>query len=134
MRDYLANVLVTGGRDYADEKRVWAALDTIHLLYGDIMLIHGGAKGVDTFAENWAKDHQQVHICFPAEWNKYGKRAGSKRNAEMAAIGLSENSLNHALVFRGGRGTTNMLSILRNFKVLEEYHINLWLVDGEFWK
>lgn len=126
MRDYCYPVLVSGGRDYSDCNKVFSCLDAVLFLYGPVMLFHGSARGVDTFAELWAKSRQQIYVGFPAEWDRYGKRAGSMRNAEMGAM----SQIKQGIVFQGGRGTLNMLSILRNMDELEV----LWLPDGEFWK
>lgn len=46
-------------------------------------IISGGAKGVDTLAEQWANENDIPVIVFKAEWGKYGKRAGFIRNNEI---------------------------------------------------
>ena len=44
------------------------------------VLVSGGARGADKMAEIYAEKHNiPIHI-FPAEWGKYGKSAGYKRN------------------------------------------------------
>lgn len=43
----------------------------------------GGANGVDTLAEQWAKRHKIEFVAFPAQWDRYGKRAGLVRNEDM---------------------------------------------------
>lgn len=127
MRDYLYCVLVCGGRAYPDRDKVFRVMDTIAMLYGgDIMLMHGAARGADTYAEEWAKDREQIYVGVPAQWSKYGRRAGMKRNAEMPVI----TQVNAAVVFSGGRGTLNMLSLLRNLDEVPQ----IYLPDGEFWK
>lgn len=52
----------------------------------DIEIISGGARGVDLEGEAWARSFNYNIIRFPAQWDKYGKRAGYVRNAEMIAI------------------------------------------------
>lgn len=47
-------------------------------------VISGGANGVDTLAERWAKRHKLEFLAFPAQWDKFGKRAGLIRNEDMA--------------------------------------------------
>lgn len=47
-------------------------------------IISGGAKGVDSIAEQIALDHNIPIKVFPANWAKYGKWAGHARNKEMA--------------------------------------------------
>lgn len=46
-------------------------------------VVSGGASGVDTLAEMWAKRHKLEFIAFPARWDKFGKRAGILRNKDM---------------------------------------------------
>lgn len=43
----------------------------------------GGANGVDTIAEQWAKGHNIEFVVFPAQWELYGKNAGFMRNKDM---------------------------------------------------
>lgn len=47
-------------------------------------VVSGTAVGVDQEGEHWAS-HMSVSVKrFPAEWDKYGKRAGPIRNSKMA--------------------------------------------------
>lgn len=50
--------------------------------YG-IEIVEGCARGADTYFKGFAERHNITLKSFPAEWNKYGKSAGYKRNAEM---------------------------------------------------
>ncbi len=130
MRDCVYPVLVCGGRDHADWFFVDDCLDTLRFLYGDLMIITGSCPtGADYYAEQWAKSRQQIYVGFPAEWDKYGKRAGMKRNAEMGAMAQAKQ----VVVFQGGRGTLNMLSIANTLK-LDDPELIIWLPEGEFWK
>lgn len=128
VRDYVTPIVVTGGRDSIDKEGVFRFLDfLLEWWYDDTMVMHGNATGVDTFAEEWAKSREQMYVGVPAEWRKYGKKAGTKRNAEMAAI---SNAV-AVVVFRGKRGTLNMLSLARN---MDDPVPHIFLPDGEFWK
>ena len=49
----------------------------------NIEIISGHCAGVDKMGEKYAEENDIKCIVFPAEWNKYGKSAGIKRNAEM---------------------------------------------------
>lgn len=44
------------------------------------LIISGGARGADALGEQYARDHHIETKIFPAEWDKYGKSAGFKRN------------------------------------------------------
>ena len=46
-------------------------------------VVTGGARGVDTIAERWAKRNGLEWICYLPQWDVYGKRAGMIRNCEM---------------------------------------------------
>ena len=48
------------------------------------MVLSGMAKGVDTMGEQWARENNIPLEFYPADWDKYGKRAGYLRNEEMA--------------------------------------------------
>lgn len=126
IRDYCVPVLVCGGRDYGDEPLLRNYLDAMLFLYGDLMIMHGAARGADLMEERWAKDREQLYCGFPAQWLKYEKAAGMKRNAEMAAL----SGATQVVVFRGGRGTLNMLGLARNMDPAPTIH----LPCGEFWK
>lgn len=44
------------------------------------LIISGGARGADSFGEQVAKELGIETLIFPAEWKKYGRRAGFIRN------------------------------------------------------
>lgn len=46
-------------------------------------VVSGGASGIDTLAESWAKKNKIEFIAYLAQWNKFGKKAGIIRNHEM---------------------------------------------------
>lgn len=47
-------------------------------------VICGKARGVDTMGEQWAIANGIPVEYFPADWERYGKKAGMLRNQEMA--------------------------------------------------
>ena len=46
-------------------------------------IVTGGARGIDTIAENWAKANNIEWVCYLPQWDIFGKRAGMIRNEEM---------------------------------------------------
>jgi len=46
-------------------------------------VIHGGAKGVDLIAHDWAKKHGIPVEVYAADWGRFGKAAGHRRNVVM---------------------------------------------------
>lgn len=128
MRGYpnIPIVLVCGGRYYANRTLVYRWLDAVAFLYGgDIIVLQGGATGADRAAQDWAESREQICLRVPAQWLRYGRRAGMHRNSEMGAL-----QPDVALVFPGERGTLNMLGILRNL----DNQPDVMLPEGEFWR
>lgn len=98
-------VLVCGGRAYGNAGRVNQTLFSIAACDGIDVIIHGGAKGADTLAGEWARGHGGITciVEYP-DWNRFGPAAGHERNRKM---------LTHkpwlVVAFPGGRGTADMV-------------------------
>jgi len=106
-------ILIYGGRDYADWEGAFKALDLLKSRIeqrGDRIaeVIEGGAKGADRLGREWAQAHGISVITFNADWNRFGKSAGSIRNRQQ----FEEGQPNLCVEFPGGPGTRNMRSIL----------------------
>lgn len=85
------NVVIAGPRDYNDKGFVFDYLDGLLSLIKtktnkDVQIIEGGAKGVDFLAKQYAQAHNLSTIQVTADWAKYGKSAGPRRNARMADL------------------------------------------------
>ena len=68
-------------------------------------VISGGARGVDTLAEAWAKTNRIPITIFYADWEKYGKGAGHIRNAEV----VRHSQAMIAIRYDVSRGTQNAI-------------------------
>lgn len=80
------NVLVCGPRDCKSTARIGAHLAALFLIDKPDVLIHGAATGIDLLADEWAKKCGIPRRPFPvtkAEWNKFGRAAGPRRNQQM---------------------------------------------------
>ena len=79
-------LLIVGSRSITDYGFVRERLD--HLI-GPIrgkyrfQVVSGGANGVDKLAEQYAEDNGYDMHVMPAEWKKFGKKAGYIRNEAM---------------------------------------------------
>ena len=97
-------VLVCGGRDYTDRDFLRVALDTLSERKGNVTILHGGCHtGADSLAEEWAASRERPSIIVRAEWSKYGKSAGPRRNAIMLHY-IPDG----VVAFPGGSGTLDM--------------------------
>lgn len=99
-------VLVCGGREFTNWLYISRALDIVHEARPVEMLIHGGARGVDTLAGYWAHKRGIYRRVFPAAWIDEGPAAGPIRNRRM----LIEGNPELVIAFPGGRGTANMVA------------------------
>lgn len=98
-------ILVCGGRNYRDLDAIYAALDSLRALHGELTIIEGGASGADCFARAWGATRQQRGVTFPADWATHGRKAGPLRNQRM----LDKGKPDLVLAFPGGRGTADMV-------------------------
>ena len=115
-----ARVLVCGSRDFNDYGLLTAKLDEIRNRLGDVPMrvVSGAARGADNLAAKWA--HQRGVPCdeYPADWNRYGKSAGYRRNEQM----LTEGDPHLVVAFPQGesRGTRQMMDIASKARVAVE--------------
>lgn len=77
------NIAIVGSRSFGYLDMVKLHVQRIAAKYPDAVIISGGARGVDSAAEVAAKHHGLDTLIFPAEWDKYGKSAGFKRNRDI---------------------------------------------------
>lgn len=76
------NIAIVGSREYA---KLDAVRQYVSKLPDDVVVISGGARGVDSVAEAAAKRRGLEVKIFPAFWGQYGKRAGFMRNKQIVA-------------------------------------------------
>lgn len=98
-------VLVCGGRDFNDPLTLGSWLGGIAKRQGISALIHGGARGADFMAAEFAKWSGIPVEEYPADWRTHGKAAGPIRNQRM----LDEAKPDLVVAFRGGSGTADMV-------------------------
>ena len=94
-------VLICGGRNYANSKAVFDALDSLK----PDTVVDGGATGADALAEAWARTHNVRNWIIEANWRKHGRSAGPKRNQAM----LEMTHPDLVIAFPGGAGTDDMV-------------------------
>lgn len=82
-------------------------------------IVSGGAPGIDACGEAWAIENNYPLKIFRADWDKYGRGAGPRRNSEMAEYA------DLLLAFWDGEspGTKNMVQHMQ--KRGKPYHLLL---------
>lgn len=100
-------VIVAGSRGFRNYSMMERTLDNLLRNKSNITIISGGAEGADHAGETYAINHNLKLTVMSAEWDKYGKSAGYKRNVQMA------DQADAVVVFWDGvsRGTKHMIDI-----------------------
>ena len=103
-------IIIAGGRDFLDYNLLREKVNKIlqeKRVTHKIVIISGCARGADTLGLRYASENVFDVEEYPAEWDKYGKKAGYMRNVEMA-----ENA-NALIAFWDGKskGTKHMIDI-----------------------
>ena len=92
-----------GGKDNSSLSRIDMALKDMEIN----TVITGDTRGYDSLSQQWAKQNNIPCKVYKTEYNKYGKRAGYKRNVAM----FDENDIDCVVAFPGGKGTDIILAI-----------------------
>lgn len=103
-------ITVAGPRDYTNKKFVDEMLEEIlsDILAKEVLPIHiveGGAYGVDALAKLYALQNKLPYTEVKADWDKYGRSAGPRRNQKMAE--MSDYCI---VFFKGSRGSASMIA------------------------
>lgn len=69
-------------------------------------IVHGGAKGADTMAQDFALSHGTTFDIFKADWNEHGRAAGPLRNQAMVDSGADYFL---AFQYNGSSGTADCI-------------------------
>ena len=134
-------ILVVGSRNFNNYELLKNTIDATAEVYDDIEIVSGGAKGADSLAEQYAKEKGYALKIFPADWNKYGKSAGYRRNAEMHKY-ISEFKDRLCVAFWDGqsKGTQHNFELAAQYKnpiILVKYqsdiNVKATLVEDELW-
>lgn len=73
----------------------------------DVIVVSGHASGADALGERYASEMGLKIELHPADWSRFGRAAGPRRNAEMAAS--ADALIAFPKVGEANRGTLNMI-------------------------
>lgn len=115
MKQKRLRIIIAGSRSFNDYELLKNKLD--YYLQNnnieDVLIIEGEAKGADKLGKRYAIEKGIEYKGYPADWNKYGKGAGFKRNREMA------QNANFCIIFWDGesKGTKNMIDLCQEYNL-----------------
>jgi hypothetical protein len=119
-------VLVCGPRDWTNRQLVYRVLDNQLAAIGldALTVISGCARGVDTFAIEWAELAGQDAEKYPAEWSIHGRAAGPIRNRRMLDEGKPDKVIAFGYAHRRSLtvGTRDMVTRAERARVPVEIH------------
>lgn len=109
-------VIIAGTRTITDYSLVETVIKESGFDINEVVC--GEARGVDILGKSWAIANNIPVKSFPADWNKFGKSAGYKRNVQMA-----DYSDGLIAITTGSPGTTHMINIAnkRGLKVFVKW-------------
>ncbi len=116
-------LLITGSRKLEDPKTLKLAIEELKTKEGQkiTMLLHGGAKGADTLAENWAKENGiKTHVIKP-NYEEHGKAAPLIRNKELVKLANKTLALYTTEKRTGGTGHTATETIKAGKPLYEKF-------------
>lgn len=111
-------IIIAGGRDFSNYPKLKAHVDKfLETITCPVTIVSGGARGADTLGEQYARECGYPVKRFPANWDKYGKSAGPKRNEEMALYAAEEHGVLVAFWDGKSRGTKDMIDRATEYKL-----------------
>lgn len=102
-------VLICGDREWCYRSVIEHTLSSLLLAKGITQVIHGACRGADRIGAAVARQLGIAVRDFPAEWGKFSKSAGPRRNKQM----LEEGKPNLVIAFHDAlhtsKGTADMV-------------------------
>jgi len=109
-------IAIVGGRNVDSlafvEREFMKAVEKLEVDIENVVIVSGGARGVDSFAREIANRHDLDLVEILPLWNKFGKRAGFLRNT--AIINLADAVV--AVPDEKSRGTWHSVELARDQK------------------
>jgi hypothetical protein len=107
-------VIIAGGRDFVPSSADFRTIQDLLTKSDAEEVVSGCCRGADKFGELCADNLGILIKRIPAEWMRYGKAAGPRRNREMAQYADA------VILMPGGKGTNDMrqAAISANLNIL----------------
>jgi len=109
MKSTKFRVIVAGSRGFNDFTLMCQKLDKLLSNKESVEIISGTCRGADQLGERYAESRGYSIDRYPANWDKYGKSAGFRRNEQMA---VNADAL-VAFWDKESKGTKHMIDLAR---------------------
>lgn len=109
-------LLITGSRDWPDDRSLHSLLSMIYFASGkDMIIVHGDCPtGADHQAEIWATHNGIETEKHPANWSQYGRSAGPRRNQEMVD---TKPDMCLAFIYKRSKGATGCAAMAEKARI-----------------
>jgi hypothetical protein len=118
-------VAIVGSRGFTDTMLVQRCVRRLLALHDNLRIVSGGARGADRQAELAAAELDVPIVIHPAEWDRFGRSAGFRRNETI----VNDADMLVAFFADGprSRGTTHSLSLALTKGIpVHVYHGGTW--------
>lgn len=110
--------IIAGSRSLTDYQLVEEAMERCGWV--PTVVVSGRApRGIDRLGERWAQQRKIELIRMPADWEKFGLRAGPLRNIEMAKIAMALVAVHDGK----SSGTAHMIAAARERNLRVYVHL-----------
>ena len=110
---------IIGSRNIVDSFKIKEILNT----YTITVVVSGGAKGVDSIAENYAIERTIPTVIFKPDWKQFGRSAGIIRNKDIV------NEADRVIAFWDGKSKGTADSI--KYALKEQKIVDVWFVEND---
>jgi len=106
-------VIIAGSRTFTNYPLLFKKCSEMLSRHTDIEIVCGMAQGADKLGGMFATEKGYPIKEFPADWDRYGKSAGYKRNVQMAEYADA------LIAFWDGKsaGTKHMIDIVHQYGI-----------------
>ena len=103
----MIKIIIAGVRNFSDFNKLCQVCDEFLKDQNKVEIVSGAYKGANLLGEIYAAERNYPIKQFPADWKRYGKSGGYKRNVEMAIYA------DVLIAFWDGKskGTKNMIDL-----------------------
>ena len=103
----MAKIIIAGSRHFTDYSFLVRKVEELNLNITQVLC--GECYGADLLGKEWAMSKGIPVESYPADWDKYGKKAGYLRNKEMSVHG------DELIAFyrEGSKGTEIMIDLMQ---------------------
>ena len=110
--------LVAGSRCFDDVVLLFDKLDHFLQRQEEVLIVHGGAKGADSIAAQYAENKGIETKVFLPDWEGLGKKAGYVRNKEMIDF-ISKYPDKGCVVFWDGesKGAAHTIKLAKKYGI-----------------